>query len=180
VTRRIAAVAAIGIAAAVAGGAVPANAAGPTYISVLGPYNATDTKVLDIANWSMDNRGPAHLWTLRTTGNVDNQRWYVFDSGTLNGHRVVELVNVNSNKCLDKSEDVPNANGNAVYQYRCTGLNNQLWEFIPGPDAFSHWGELKNVAGGRCLDIQGPSFTDGARIHVWDCYGAWNQRWNID
>lgn len=147
-------------------------------ISVLTPPGATGIGVLDVAHYSEADRGRVHLWSYRTTGEVRNQRWNVTKLYTVNGHDVFRIVNVKSGKCLDKSEDVPNANGNAVYQYTCRSTANQEWEFIPGPDSQWRWGQLKNRAAGRCLDIQGPSFTEGATIHVWDCYSTWSQRWN--
>jgi hypothetical protein len=158
--------------------ASPAHAAYTTYISgVLNP-----TRVLDVADWSRADRGKVHLWDLRRDGEVRNQRWTVEQVGTLNGHGVYRFRNALSGKCLDKSDDAPNGNGNAVYQYTCHGGNNQKWEKIPFGN--NGWTQLKNVAGGRCLDIAGPRWANGATIHVWDCYGsngspAWSQRWNI-
>jgi hypothetical protein len=95
----------------------PAHAdADNIWIGVLNPPGSSGERVLDVANYSEANRGRAHLWSLRTTGEVGNQRWNVKTVGTVNGHSVYKIVNVKSGKCLDKSEDVPNANGNAVYQ----------------------------------------------------------------
>jgi len=161
-------------------GAAPAQAASYTYISVLTPSGYSGTKVLDITDYSTADRGRAQLWALRTTGEIRNQRWSIEQVGTLNGHGVYRLVNQLSSKCLDKSQDTADANGNAVYQYSCSGTSNQQWEFIPGTDSYSRWGQLKNVSDGRCLDINGPSFSDGAVLHIWSCYATWSQRWNID
>ncbi|WP_371780639.1 RICIN domain-containing protein [Streptosporangium subroseum] len=179
--KRIAAgaIASVAVTGMLVGTSTPAHAmAYPTYFSgFLNP-----TKVLDVANYSLADRGKVHLFALRSTGDVRNQRWTARQVGTLNGNITYEIKNQLSGKCLDKSESQPNANGNAVYQYGCTGANNQKWEKIPYGS--SGWTQLKNVAGGRCLDIQNQSWVDGATIHVWDCYSqsgapAWSQRWNI-
>jgi hypothetical protein len=159
-------------------GATPAQAAKTTWISVKTPSGAIGPKVLDVEAWSKADRGRVHLWTLRTSGNVDNQRWTITEIVKDSG--VYQIRNVNSDKCLDKSEDAPDANGTPVYQYTCqTGwITNQAWQFVravPG----SNWGYLKNASGGRCLDVRGKSFTDGASLQVWDCGGDWNQRFNI-
>jgi Ricin-type beta-trefoil lectin domain-like len=155
----------------------PAHALSYTYVSVLDPPGQTATKVIDIRGYSTQDRGVATLYGLRTSGNVANQRWSIEYLYTLpNGHRVYQLRNQLSGKCLDKSEDVPDADGNAVYQYTCSGTSNQYWEQMGS----SGWVQLKNVSDGRCLDITGPSFTDGAVLHVWHCYSTWSQYWNID
>lgn len=183
-TSRVAAgsMASAAAAALLFGVSTPAHAAptaNPTFISgFLNP-----TKVLDVEAWSRDDRGRVHLFDLRHDGEVRNQRWIVQRVGDINGHDMFRFVNELSGKCLDKSEDAPNGNGNRVYQFTCHDGNNQKWEKIPfGNDP---WTQLRNVAGGRCLDIEGPRWENGATIHVWDCYGsdgkpAWSQRWNIN
>ncbi|GAA4241759.1 hypothetical protein GCM10022254_71920 [Actinomadura meridiana] len=159
----------------------PARAATTSYVTAIrGLLNPT--KVLDVEGWSRDDRGRVHLWEFRTTDDVRNQRWIVERVGDMNGHDVFRFINQLSGKCLDKSDDNPNGNGNLVYQFTCHGGNNQNWEKIPFGD--DGWTQLRNVAGGRCLDIEGPRWDNGATIHVWDCYGsdgkpAWSQRWNI-
>ncbi|GAB2890051.1 hypothetical protein GCM10027074_67980 [Streptomyces deserti] len=182
--KRLAAVvtASTAAAAALVASTTPAHAAPvplyTTWVSVQTPSGSSGTKVLDIKNRSTADRGQAHLWANYTTGEVRSQRWTIsYDHTRSNGNKVYKLKNALSGKCLDKSEDVPNANGNAVYQYTCNdNANNQLWERIGS----SGWTQLRNVASGRCLDVKGPSFTDGAILHVWDCYSTWSQRWNID
>lgn len=160
-------------------GATPAQAAITTWISVKTPSGAIGPKVLDVANWETRDRGDVHIWSLRTTGNVNNQRWTITEIGGA-GTGVYQIRNVNSGKCLDKSLDAPDANGTRVYQYTCqTGwITNQAWRFVR-VEAGSNWGLLKNASGGRCLDVRGKSFTDGALLQVWDCVGDWNQRFNI-
>ncbi|MEV0198448.1 RICIN domain-containing protein [Nonomuraea sp. NPDC050691] len=153
----------------------PAQADDGIWISVQTPAGSSGKKVLDIRGYSTEDRGQATLSDHRTSGEVRNQRWIVEEVGNTNGHRLIRLRNVLSKKCLDKSEDVPNANGNAVYQYGCSSASNQKWEVLGS----SGHVQLKNVAGGRCLDVKGPDFTNGAILHVWDCYSTWSQRWNV-
>lgn len=159
-------------------GPAPAEAAITTYISVLTPSGSTGKKVLDIRDWSTADRGQAQLWSLRTSGDVANQRWTITKTATAGGIGVYEIKNVKSGKCLDKSQDTANANGNNVYQVGCSGTSNQRWAWIEVAGG-SKWGWLQSQDGGRCLDVRGVSYTDGTPLQVWDCTNNWNQRWNI-
>lgn len=58
--------------------------------------------------------------------NSTNQQWRSRIC-RVGGAEYLQFQNRKSSLCLDKSEDTPNANGNLVYQYTCTGTNNQLW-----------------------------------------------------
>ena len=152
----------------------PAHAAYTTpYISVESPSGSAGITKALIALDPYD-RGRVVLGG-RTGGSRD--QWVVEQVATRNGHGVYRLKNVYAQKCLDKSQDVANANGNAVYLYTCSNADNQRWEKIP--NGSSGWTQLKNVAAGRCLDVKGPTFSDAIPIHVWDCYSTWSQRWNI-
>ncbi|WIM92656.1 RICIN domain-containing protein [Actinoplanes oblitus] len=148
-----------------------------TWISVKTPSGHIGPKVLDVKKWSMDDRGQVQIWD-RQTANNSNQLWRITE--IVRGSGVYQIQNVNSGKCLDKSTDAPDANGTPVYQYTCqTGwITNQAWQFVPVAPG-DKWGKLKNASGGRCLDVQGKSFTNGALLQVWDCVGDWNQRFNI-
>jgi hypothetical protein len=156
----------------------PAFAAYTTYVSVQTPSGSTGTKVLDIRDYSLADRGQAQLWDLRNSGELRNQQWTItllYTNGS--GHGVYQLKNALSLKCLDKSLDVPDADGNAVYQYGCNAnASNQQWEQMGS----SGWVQLRNVSDGRCLDVAGPSYSNGAILHIWNCYSTWSQRWNND
>ncbi|MBL7259960.1 RICIN domain-containing protein [Paractinoplanes lichenicola] len=113
--------------------ATPALAAA-VYISVLNPGSTQPTSaqrfVLGIDGARTDNRADAIL--ARYNGNL-NQFWtvrVVFPDPQNQGRDVVQIVNAKSGKCLDKSLDAPNANGNRVYQFTCDDLatprDNQL------------------------------------------------------
>jgi hypothetical protein len=40
-------------------------------------------------------------------------------------------------------------------------------------------GDLINVPANKCLDIRDNNLADGARLQLWSCTGAANQRWNM-
>ncbi len=167
----------VAIGLALAGGVnVPAWAAAPTYYSVDAASNPP--MVIDIRQGSHDNRAQAILYHWHG-GN--NQRWTKQRFGEdANGHPVYRLVNAESHMCLDKSLDVPDADGNAVYQYGCNGGLNQLWAQVPTRFGRTGWDKLVNQSDGRCLDVDGPNLADGAVLHIWHCYDTWSQRWNIE
>lgn len=161
------------------------------YISVLNAP-AGRTMVIGIDGASMADRAGAIL--ANYDRNALNQKWsarhcYYGDTLTYN---YIQLRNQKSNKCLDKSEDTPNGNGNAVYQYRCSGdpypydlpTNNQLWLRWPGGGSSGNWQHLINRAGAGCLDIRNESYVNGAYLVQWDCTpNQWDQtsstqQWN--
>jgi hypothetical protein len=110
-----------------------------------------------------------------------NQHWTKqIEYYLVDGTPVYVIKNGNSGKCLDKSEDVPDGDGNAVYQYSCTYKPNQFWYQVSANGSVGRWQELVNVSDGRCLDITGPSYTNGEAPHIWHCYQTWSQQWNID
>jgi hypothetical protein len=162
---------------------------GAYYISVL---NAPRTMVIGIDGASTADKAGAIL--ANYDPNARNQKWsarhcYYGPGLTYN---YIQLRNQKSNKCLDKSEDTPNGNGNAVYQYRCAGdpypydlaTNNQLWLRWPGGGSSGNWKHLINRAGGGCLDIRNESYVNGAYLVQWDCTpNQWDQtsstqQWN--
>ena len=129
-------------------------------------------KVLDVSDRSTEDRGAVQLWTASNGRDNGNQQWRLHPRGD-----AFIIENVLSGKCLDESLDVPFANGNKVYQYACSNAKpNQRWTFVGKKGGY---GALRNEASGRCLDLAGFSYEDGAAVQVWDCSGAWNQSWNI-
>ncbi|MET8528006.1 RICIN domain-containing protein [Micromonospora sp. NPDC005172] len=58
----------------------------------------------------------------------------------------------------------------------CTGGPEQQWVVNPvGPDAAT----LTNAAHGQCLDVEGGSGDDGARMMQFPCHGQANQQWRL-
>lgn len=177
-----AAVTAVAAVCLILGAVTPAAAVSNSYISVLDPNGNPPTSssamVIGISGGSTANRGQAILF--RWQGDT-NQRWTTRGGfGSRGSSPLYEIVNAKSNKCLDKSLDVPDADGNAVYQFDCTGASNQLWYQASDSHSTGGWKELRNNSDDRCLDITGPSYSNGAILHVWHCYGNWSQQWNID
>jgi hypothetical protein len=158
----------------------PAQAVYRTYISVRTPDGSSGKRVIDVRGASYATRAETQLWTL----NHGNQQYWdirlMYETQDPTGvwRKFYQFRNARSELCLDKSLDNGNANGAAVYQYPCRDdAPNQHWYYVEVNG--SNWGYLKSASGDRCLDARGPSFTDGARLQVYDCTGAWNQRWNI-
>jgi hypothetical protein len=88
---------------------------------------------------------------------------------------VYNLVNVNSNKCVDVTAGGL-TNGTLIQQWTCfAGNNNQKWRIEPVGSAY----KLTSVASGKVLDVKDASFQDGATIHQWDYVSPVNQLWNI-
>nr|WTA68749.1 RICIN domain-containing protein [Micromonospora sp. NBC_00855] len=58
----------------------------------------------------------------------------------------------------------------------CTGAPEQQWVVSPvGADVVS----LTNAKYGQCLDVEGGSRDDGARLQQFPCHGEANQRWRL-
>ncbi|MFC5927054.1 RICIN domain-containing protein [Micromonospora vulcania] len=58
----------------------------------------------------------------------------------------------------------------------CTGGPEQQWVVSPaGADTVT----LANAAHGQCLDVEGASADDGARILQFACHGGANQQWRL-
>ena len=40
-------------------------------------------------------------------------------------------------------------------------------------------GAIINAASGKCLDVKDNNTADGAKLQIWACTGASNQRWTV-
>ncbi|MET8040135.1 RICIN domain-containing protein [Micromonospora sp. NPDC005215] len=59
----------------------------------------------------------------------------------------------------------------------CTGGPEQDWVITPvGPEAAT----VANAAFGQCLDVEGGSQDDGARLMQFPCHGGANQQWRLN
>ena len=177
-TRKALAVAAAGLIglASVFVGVRPAAAATSwtTYVSVLKPPGATDTKVLEF-NGLFDG-APAMI---RHYNAINFQYFTMTRTGTTSDFAgIYELRNKVTPGGLDMATDGPVGNGTRVQQWACSGASNQRWVARPVVSG-NNWVKLVNLQSGLCLDVTDVSFTDYATLQVWQCSGNWNQRWNI-
>jgi len=155
------------------------------YISVLKPANNGGiTRVLDVTGGSGANGTPVQLWQQASGNTVNTQQWGVRARAVRNNDTEYgyEIYNWGSGKCLDRRSDIPIGNGNPVQMWACnpsteTVRPSQLWWAVKVGS--SNWVMLKNGIDGRCLDVTGVSYSNGARLQAWDCSANWNQRWNI-
>lgn len=125
------------------------------------PSDDTVPYVIDVANWSMDDGAPVHLWTWRTDADYRNQLW----AAELISNQTWRFVNEYSGKCLDRGPgDGP------LTQTNCNGGPEQTWQL--GAD-----GSLRSSADQRCMEIGGRQRLLDAPSIVADCDGGWYQSW---
>ncbi|MEV7328982.1 RICIN domain-containing protein [Micromonospora sp. NPDC093244] len=83
------------------------------------------------------------------------------------------VLRVASGLCLGLDGDDKEAGAELAV---CTGGPEQQWVVNPaGADAVS----LTNAAHGQCLDVEGASTDDGARLLQFPCHGGANQQWRL-
>lgn len=89
-----------------------------------------------------------------------------------------EVVNRYNGLCLDVAH-ASSVAGASVVQGTCWGGTNQAWrlQYVE-----SDWWtgaayyQLRVVHSDQCLDVEGGSGYDGARMTQWHCYGGHNQQ----
>lgn len=100
--------------------------------------------------------GRAQIWTCN---GLANQTWRLAADGTLtSGGACLQLASGYGNAA-------PVSVGACVY-----GATHQQWSRFAD-------GRLRNVAAGRCLDLDSGNTTNGRQLIVWDCVGGPNQTW---
>jgi hypothetical protein len=163
-------------------GAASANAAAAltTWVSVLHPNHYPSNMVLDVVGGSTANGARIQLW--ERNGN-SQQYWTMVknDRVAYQGRLVYRLVNQKSGKCLDMKSDGSVGNGTPVQQWDCNGRSNQSWVAWPVTDSSTkNWVMLRSLERpDLCLDAYDFRYSSGTPIQVWECFGAWNQRFNI-
>ncbi|MDR6215723.1 lectin [Paracidovorax wautersii] len=80
-----------------------------------------------------------------------------------------QLLRGQNGLCLDVAGGL--RAGNPLIAYRCAGGDNQRFTWTP-------YGELR--AGHLCLDVEGGSQREGARVIAWECRDQPNQKWAWD
>jgi len=85
----------------------------------------------------------------------------------------VQLINQNSNKCLDVQ--MPNTSDGAnVDLWTCNGNTWQKWQLV---DLGTGYYKIVSQNSGKCLDVTGNGTADGANVEQWACNGGTNQQW---
>ncbi|MCW3466441.1 M57 family metalloprotease [Chitinophaga nivalis] len=102
---------------------------------------------------------------------------YLYGSRMLNPLRdgIYRLVNVNSRKVLDVSEESSN-NGAVVHQWEWWNGNNQKWYLTYQGEGYY---KLTAYHSGKVLDVIGGSPDNGAVLHQWDWWNIHNQHWRL-
>jgi hypothetical protein len=90
-----------------------------------------------------------------------------------------------SDKCLSTSAG-GTANGTALIQWDCSPSPNpadgQVFSVVPVNPVGGNYFQIRpDSAHGKCVDVSGVSYSDGAPLQLWDCLGEGqtNQIWNI-
>jgi hypothetical protein len=94
------------------------------------------------------------------------------ESSKAGGHRLTELRNTKSHKCLQVQSWGTN-NGDNVVVGSCTDHANMNQHWILEGTA------LKNIHSNKCLD-HGHESGNGANLFVWDCNGTPNQKFKVE
>ncbi|WP_341676133.1 RICIN domain-containing protein [Niveibacterium sp. SC-1] len=85
-----------------------------------------------------------------------------------------QLINKNSNKCVDVSCGNTANNANIV-QWDCiAGAQNQQWQFVATDSGFYR---LTARHSGKVIDIAGGNTANGAKAIQWEYLGGANQQW---
>lgn len=89
-----------------------------------------------------------------------------------------------SGKCMDVTNG-STADGAIIQQWSCNGTNAQFFVYekkgtftLPGNSLLSLY-EIRNLASGKCLEIQGGSTSAGARVAQATCTGSSQQRFGM-
>ncbi|GII81995.1 lectin [Sphaerisporangium rufum] len=139
----------------------------PTGASTVRLVNRRSGKVLDVNGGSTADGAAVIQWAW--TG-AANQQWRT----TQNADGSVRLTGVGSGKALTS----PNSTqGTALVQAADTGGAGQRWKLVAA--ATSGYHRVVNAGNGLCLDVEGGSTADGARVIQWPANGGTNQEWQI-
>lgn len=127
---------------------------GPPYTAATGPISwSTSSSCVDRDAAS----GRVQIWACN---GLFNQAWRLDANGTL----------TNAGVCMQLAPATL-GNGAPVTAAPCVyNAANQQWSRFAN-------GQLRNVASGRCLDLDAGNTTNGRQLIVWDCVGGPNQTW---
>ncbi|HEX5719233.1 MAG TPA: RICIN domain-containing protein, partial [Thermoanaerobaculia bacterium] len=82
-------------------------------------------------------------------------------------------------KCVDVGGNTTTM-GAALVLYQCLGPSqwNQIWNIVP-ISGQPPWFAAIAVHSNQCMDVEGQSTANGARIQQWGCYWGGNQQWQF-
>ncbi len=118
--------------------------------------SSLNSKCIDVPNANFADGVGLQMWGCNNTA---AQKW-TFVNGTLQ---------TSNNKCMDVAWG-STANGAVIQIVGCNGTPAQ--QFV-----LSAAGDLVNPQANKCVDIEALNANDGARVHLWECTGAANQKW---
>ncbi len=141
---------------------------------VSGPYffvNRNSGKDMEVFHSETQNGALVDQYNYNGTR---TQQWML---ATQTSGAITQIINVNSNKCLDTSGSV--ANGTQLTIWQCeTGNNNQSWVFysVPGTTAKEIHPDL---ALRSCVEVYHSSTADYAKVDDYSCNGTATQNWYL-
>ena len=139
------------------GGTTPTFASSRTYRMI--PQNATGESI-DVCGGSQTTGTCVQQYA--TTAGDANQAFYLL----ANGSNWTITMGANQAMCLGANNN-GTTNGTTVVVQACNGGTAQSYTAMPMSTSGVY--AFKNVASGRCLNIQGPSTANGALMQLYDC-----------
>jgi len=97
-----------------------------------------------------------------------NQQWNIEPAGDA-GYRIASRM---SGKCIG-TDPGHAAAGGFIVQSPCGRSPDQIWALDRAGNGYI----LRNAANRLCLDVQGGSVANGAKLIAWVCNGGINQTW---
>jgi hypothetical protein len=138
-------------------GSAPTFSSSRTYRMV--PQNATGESI-DVNYGNQTNGTAVQQWQTGSTN--PNQAFYLLQ----NGSDWKITMGANQAKCIGPNNN-GTSNSTTIVIQDCNGSTAQAYTAMPmstqGVYAF------KNVASGRCLNVQGPTGNNGALLQLYDC-----------
>jgi len=152
------------------------NKTGWHYAEIQNKPGTTGSMVLDVKAWGTTARTPVQLWHNRINECPSwNQVWRIEDRA---GGSYFAIISPNG-LCLDQSLDIAPHDGAPVYLYPCDVNAVNQWWYV-GSTQFDGHIQFVSANDGRCLDVAGYDWRDGAFLQMWRCIddrSAWNQAW---
>jgi len=155
-------------------GGQPVDMADPGPID-LGPFpavylisNKATSKYLSIRGSSTLNGAVTEE---RGGGGDPDQRWKLKAAPSNSW----QLINVQSNSCLDLLPNAPVAGGSTVLE-TCNTATSQQWSM---KDVTGGFYNLINGLSAACIDLDHGNSADGSNIFQYQCNGGDNQKWSF-